>query len=156
MVNRTVPARKLFLALLSIILGWAPSALAFQANTATGSTPGSARQRYINPLNLPANSTDGSPRGISLGDPTVVRDGDLYYIFASGVTNGPVPQGGAWVSKDFVNWTWKPLAAGSAKLAIAPHVVKFKDTWYMSGNGAPLYASKSVRDSAREPIPATY
>jgi xylan 1,4-beta-xylosidase len=145
MVNRMVHARKLLFAFLSITLGSTPSALAFQANTATGSTPGTARAaRYINPLNLPANSTDGSPRGISLGDPTVVRDGDLYYMFASGVTNGPVPQGGAWVSKDFVNWTWKPLAGGSAKLAIAPHVVKFKDTWYMSGNGAPLYASKSV------------
>jgi len=107
-------------------------------------------QRYINPLNLPANSTDGSPHGVSLGDPTVVHDGDLYYMFATGVTNGPVPQGGAWVSRDLVKWDWKPLDANSAPLAIAPHVVKFDGAYYMTGNGAPLYRSDSILGPYRE------
>lgn len=104
-----------------------------------GKTP-----RYANPLNLPAISIDGAPLGVSLGDPTVVRDGDLYYLFATGVTNGPYPQGGAWVSKDLVNWEWKPLDRRSARLPIAPDVVKFNDHFYMSGNGSPLYRSKHI------------
>jgi hypothetical protein len=52
--------------------------------------------RYCNPLSLEASSRDGSPQGVSLGDVTVVREGDLYYLFGTG--------GGAWVSPDFVNW----------------------------------------------------
>jgi hypothetical protein len=32
--------------------------------------------RYCNPLPLPASSTDGAPQGVSLGDVTVVREGD--------------------------------------------------------------------------------
>lgn len=100
--------------------------------------------RYINPLNLPANSIDGSARGVSLGDPTVVRDGDLYYLFATGVTNGPSHLGGAWVSRDLVHWEWKPLAEGSAQLTIAPDVTKFNGKYYMSGNGAPLYRADNI------------
>lgn len=117
---------------------------AWQAIAATGTPVLGKTPRYINPLNLPANSVDGAPLGVSLGDPTVVRDGDLYYLFATGVTNGPFPQGGAWVSKDLVNWHWKPLDVRSARLPIAPDVVKFNDHFYMSGNGAPLYRSKNI------------
>ncbi len=106
--------------------------------------------RYVNPLNLPANSVDGSAQGVSLGDPTVVHDGGLYYMFATGVTNGPVPQGGAWVSKDLVNWVWKPLDPRSAPLAVAPHVVKFDGSYYMTGNGAPLYRSDSILGPYKE------
>jgi hypothetical protein len=47
--------------------------------------------RYCNPLSLEASSQDGSPRGISLGDVTVVREGNQYYMFCTG--------GGAWVSQ---------------------------------------------------------
>ena len=36
---------------------------------------------YCNPLPLEASSRDGSPQGVSLGDVTVVREGDLYYLF---------------------------------------------------------------------------
>jgi hypothetical protein len=100
--------------------------------------------RYVNPLNLPANSLDGGPRGVSLGDPTVVREGELYYLFASGVTNGPVPQGGAWVSKDLVNWEWQPLDPKSAPLPIAPDVAKFDGKFYMSGNGTSLYRADNI------------
>jgi hypothetical protein len=100
--------------------------------------------RYLNPLNLPANSNDGSARGVSLGDPTVVRDSDLYYLFATGVTNGPSPLGGAWVSKDLVDWEWKPLAEGSERLPIAPDVATFNGKYYMTGNGAPLYRADNI------------
>src|ERR1035441_10256027 len=48
--------------------------------------------RYCNPLPVPASSTDGGPQGVSLGDVTVVREGEFYYLFATG--------GGAWVSRD--------------------------------------------------------
>ena len=60
-------------------------------------TPTTARTigqspRYCNPLPLMASSDDGSPPGVQLGDVTVLRDNDRYYMFCSG--------GGAWVSDD--------------------------------------------------------
>ena len=100
--------------------------------------------RYVNPLNLPANSTDGSAQGVSLGDPTVLRDGSLYYMFATGATNRFAPQGGAWVSTDLVHWSWKSLDEHSARVPVAPHVVKFNGMFYMAGNGSPLYRSANI------------
>jgi hypothetical protein len=44
--------------------------------------------RYCNPLPLEASSKDGSPQGVSLGDVTVVRDGNLYYMFGTGGGGG--------------------------------------------------------------------
>jgi xylan 1,4-beta-xylosidase len=130
--------------LLAVSLG----SLAFLPAAAQAASPAAPiigqSPRYINPLNLPANSVDGGPRGVSLGDPTVVKDGDLYYMFATGVTNGPVKQGGAWVSKDFIDWTWKALDPKSAPLPIAPHIVKFDGYWYMAGNGSALFRSANV------------
>jgi alpha-L-fucosidase len=67
--------------------------------------------RYINPLPLEASSRDGSPQGVSLGDVTVVREGDLYYLFGTG--------GGAWVSRDFVNWKYQPVGC-AAVASVAP------------------------------------
>jgi hypothetical protein len=51
--------------------------------------------RYCNPLPIVASSQDGSPQGVSLGDVTIVREGDSYYIFNTG--------GGAWSPK--ISWT---------------------------------------------------
>jgi xylan 1,4-beta-xylosidase len=89
--------------------------------------------RYCNPLSIEASSQDGSPRGVSLGDVTVVREGDRYYMFCTG--------GGAWVSEDLVNWKYTPV---QGRVPVAPGVVKYKNYFYMSGNGAPLYRSSDI------------
>ena len=92
--------------------------------------------RYCNPLPIPASSRDGSPRGTSLGDITVVREGDAYYLFATG--------GGAWVSKDFLDWKYMPVEVRGGRLPVAPHVVKYNGAFYMSGNSAPLYRAANI------------
>jgi len=92
--------------------------------------------RYCNPLPLEASSRDGSPQGVSLGDVTVVREGDLYYLFGTG--------GGAWVSRDFVNWKYQAVDVRGARLLVAPHVVQYNGAFYMSGNSAPLYLAPNV------------
>jgi xylan 1,4-beta-xylosidase len=84
--------------------------------------------RYCNPLSLVTSSTDGSPRGVSLGDVTVLRDGGKYYMFCSG--------GGAWVSDDLVQWDYRRV---DGQVPVAPHVAKYKGAFYMSGNNSPLY-----------------
>lgn len=90
--------------------------------------------RYCNPLPIETSSKDGSPSGVSLGDVTIVREGDSYYIFNTG--------GGAWVTKDLVDWKYQPVLG--ARVPVAPHVVKYNGMFYMSGNNAPLYHSKNI------------
>ena len=68
---------------------------------------------------------------MNLGDVTVVRDGDSYYMFGTG--------GGAWVSRDFVDWKYQPVVVHGGRLPVAPHVFKYNGAFYMSGNDAPLY-----------------
>jgi len=92
--------------------------------------------RYCNPLPLETSSKDGSPQGVSLGDVTVVREGDLYYLFGTG--------GGAWISSDFVNWKYQAVDVRSGRLPVAPHVVKYNGAFYMSGNSAPLYRAPGI------------
>ncbi len=92
--------------------------------------------RYCNPLPLPASSTDGSAQGVNLGDVTVVRDGDSYYLFGTG--------GGAWISRDFVNWKYQAVEVKGARIPVAPHVVKYNGAFYMSGNDAPLYKAAAI------------
>jgi len=92
--------------------------------------------RYCNPLPLEASSKDGSPSGVGLGDVTVVKEGDAYYLFGTG--------GGAWVSKDFVNWKYQAVEVRDGRLPVAPHVVKFNGAFYMSGNDAPLYKAPGI------------
>lgn len=89
--------------------------------------------RYCNPLPIEASSQDGSARGISLGDITVVREKNKYYMFCTG--------GGAWVSEDLVNWTFHQV---QGHVPVAPGVIRYKDYFYMSGNNAPLYRSKNI------------
>jgi xylan 1,4-beta-xylosidase len=90
--------------------------------------------RYCNPLPIEASSTDGSPRGISLGDVTIVEDGGSYYMFCTG--------GGAWVSKNLVDWDYQPVEG--VQVPVAPHVVKYNGLFYMTGNTTPLYRSKNI------------
>ena len=92
--------------------------------------------RYVNPLNIEAHSKDGAPIGVSLGDPTVVRDGNRYYLFATG--------GGPWVSDDMVTWRYSPLSATGARVPVAPEVEKYNGMFYMSGNASPLYRSANI------------
>jgi len=92
--------------------------------------------RYCNPLPLEASSKDGSPQGVSLGDVTVVREGDSYYLFGTG--------GGAWVSPDFIQWKYQPVDVRGGRLPVAPHVVKYNGAFLMSGNDAPLYRAPNI------------
>jgi len=92
--------------------------------------------RYCNPLPLEASSKDGSPQGVSLGDVTVVREGDNYYLFGTG--------GGAWVSADFIHWKYQPVDVRGGRLPVAPHVVKYNGAFLMSGNDAPLYRALNI------------
>ena len=103
----------------------------------TGASPAVGKSvRYCNPLPLEAASHDGSPQGVSLGDVTVVRDGDSYYLFGSG--------GGAWVSRDFVNWKYQAVDVKGGRFPIAPHVFKYNGAFYLSGNDAPLYKAANI------------
>jgi xylan 1,4-beta-xylosidase len=92
--------------------------------------------RYCNPLPMEATSKDGSPQGVSLGDVTVVREGDDYYLFGTG--------GGGWISHDFVNWKYQAVDVRGGRLPVAPHVAKYDGAFYMSGNDAPLYRAPGI------------
>jgi xylan 1,4-beta-xylosidase len=89
--------------------------------------------RYCNPLPIETSSQNGSPQGVSLGDVTVVREKDRYYMFCTG--------GGAWVSSDLVNWKYSPV---QGRVPVAPGVVKYKGSFYMSGNDSPLYRASEI------------
>jgi xylan 1,4-beta-xylosidase len=93
-------------------------------------------QRYCNPLPIEASSRDGTPQGISLGDVTVVREANMYYLFATG--------GGAWVSSNLVDWKYQAVEVRGGRVPVAPHVVKYKGAFYMSGNSAPLYKASDI------------
>ncbi len=108
-----------------------------QASAHTASAPVVGKSlRYCNPLPLETSSHDGSPQGVNLGDVTVVRDGDSYYLFGTG--------GGAWVSRDFVDWKYQAVEVHGGRLPVAPHVVKYNGAFYMSGNDAPLYKAANI------------
>lgn len=89
--------------------------------------------RYCNPLSIPTSSSDGSPRGVSLGDVTIVEEDGSYYMFCTG--------GGAWVSKNLVDWEYKTV---EGRVPVAPHVVKFNGMFYMTGNTTPLYRAEKI------------
>lgn len=113
----------------------AASMLAQQAARQPGPVIGKAA-RYINPLPIETSSRDGSPQGVHLGDVTVVKSGDLYYLFGTG--------GGAWVSKNFLDWKYQAVEVRGGRLPVAPHVVEYNGAFYMSGNDAPLYKAPSI------------
>jgi xylan 1,4-beta-xylosidase len=89
--------------------------------------------RYCNPLSIETSSQNGSAQGVSLGDVTVVKEGNKYYMFCTG--------GGAWISEDMVNWKY---SAVQGRVPVAPGVFKYNGYFYMSGNNAPLYRSKDI------------
>jgi len=92
--------------------------------------------RYCNPLSIEASSRDGSPAGVSLGDVTIVPEAGKYYMFCTG--------GGGWVSKDLVSWKYEGVDVRQGRVPVAPHVVKYRGQFYMSGNNAPLYRAPSI------------
>lgn len=92
--------------------------------------------RYCNPLSIVTSSQDGSPSGVNLGDATVVREKGKYYLFCTG--------GGGWVSEDLVHWDYRGVEVRGGRVPVAPHVVKYDDNFYMSGNSAPLYRAPDI------------
>jgi hypothetical protein len=92
--------------------------------------------RYCNPLPIEASSRDGSPQGISLGDVTVVREANKYYLFTTG--------GGAWISTNLVDWKYQAVEVRGSRVPVAPHVAKYKGAFYMSGNNVPLYKASDI------------
>lgn len=65
-------------------------------------------------------------------DPTIQKFGDTYYMYATTDGNG----GGkgpsqVWISKDFVNWTIKPMNWPRTLFYWAPDVMKHNDKYYL-------------------------
>lgn len=103
------------------LLGAAVSAVVSTSALAAEPVPGKS-PRYCNPL--PMISAGGTSAS---GDVTVIRDGSKYYMYCTG--------GGAWISDDLLNWTLHRIT----NVPVAPDVVKYNGTFYMSGNNAPVY-----------------
>jgi hypothetical protein len=114
---------EIFIAAITLLSGISAVAQAEQPEAPRGDSP-----RYCNPLPLMTSSATGAPQGVSLGDVTVLRDNNKYYMFCSG--------GAAWVSENLVNWEYRRV---NGQVPVAPHVVKYNGAFYMSGNNAPLY-----------------
>jgi xylan 1,4-beta-xylosidase len=123
---------------LSAMAGVALSATLAAAETPAGNVPEIGKAaRYINPLPLEALSKDGSPRGVNLGDVTVVKENGKYYLFGTGTA-------GALVSSDLLNWQAVPVEVKGGHMPVAPHVVKYNGAFYMSGNDVQLYKAKNI------------
>ena len=78
--------------------------------------------RYCNPLPMVT-----APGGSASGDVSILKDAGKYYMFCTG--------GGAWVSDDMLDWTYHRVEG----VPVAPDVVKYNGSFYMSGNDGPLY-----------------
>jgi xylan 1,4-beta-xylosidase len=92
------------------------------ASTARSQNPQTGKStRYCNPLPMVIG-----PGGNASGDVSVIRDNGKYYMFCTG--------GGAWISDDMVNWTYQRVE----KVPVAPDVVKYNGSFYMSGNDIQL------------------
>lgn len=78
--------------------------------------------RYCNPLPMVT-----APGGNAAGDVTVIRERGKYYMYCTG--------GGAWISDDMLTWSFHRVA----NVPVAPHVVKYNDSFYMCGNSGPLF-----------------
>lgn len=84
-------------------------------------------QRYCNPLPMPVG--DG---GTAWGDVSVFRDDDgTYYMYCTG--------GGAWVSKDMVNWEFHHVD----NVPVAPDMHKYRGKYYLTGNDITIWESDS-------------
>jgi xylan 1,4-beta-xylosidase len=109
---------------------FAQGAAAPPASPASAPTLGKSL-RYCNPLSIETSSQNGGSQGVSLGDVTVIKENNKYYMYCTG--------GGAWVSDNLVNWKYQRAVFRSGNLPVAPHVVKYNGQFYCSGNDAPLY-----------------
>ncbi|MBN1509524.1 MAG: family 43 glycosylhydrolase [Sedimentisphaerales bacterium] len=78
--------------------------------------------RYCNPLPMVT-----APGGDVAGDVTVIREQGKYYMYCTG--------GGAWISDDMLAWSFQRVT----NVPVAPHVVKYNDSFYMCGNSSPLF-----------------
>ncbi len=78
--------------------------------------------RYCNPLPMII-----APGGNAAGDVTVIKEEGKYYMFCTG--------GGAWVSEDMINWSFKHVE----NVPVAPDVVKYNGNFYMCGNDCPVF-----------------
>ncbi len=103
-------------------------ALFFCSKIAVGQTNGKTKPeigktaRYCNPLPMVIG-----PGGNASGDVTVIRDKGKYNMFCTG--------GGAWVSDDMLNWTFKSVK----NVPVAPDVVNYNGSFYMCGNESLVY-----------------
>ncbi len=98
---------------------------------------------YCNPLPIsappvePRSSAGPGVRGLdhrSLADPTVIKHGQKWYLYATG--------GMAWVSGDLVNWEYHRSILSDVRRGItAPTVLEYKDRFYLTGNGTGLYVA---------------
>lgn len=65
-------------------------------------------------------------------DPTVVKFGDTYYVYATTDGNGGgLGPSQVWTSKDFVNWTLMPMNWPTTHWIWAPDVMKRGDLYYL-------------------------
>lgn len=65
-------------------------------------------------------------------DPTVMKFGDTYYVYATTDGNGGgLGPSQVWTSRDFVNWTMMPMNWPNTHWIWAPDVMKRGDLYYM-------------------------
>ena len=84
-------------------------------------------QRYCNPLPMPVGED-----GVASGDVSVFLDDDgTYYMYCTG--------GGAWVSKDLLNWEYHYVPG----IVTAPDVHKYNGKYYLTGNDITIWESDS-------------
>lgn len=82
--------------------------------------------RYCNPLPMPMGQG-----GTATGDVSVFQHEDTYYMFCTG--------GGAWYSKDMLNWEYKYVE----HVPVAPDVAYYNGKFYLTGNESPVYVANN-------------
>ena len=84
-------------------------------------------QRYCNPLPMPVGED-----GVAAGDVSVFLDDDgTYYMYCTG--------GGAWVSKDLLDWEYHYVPG----IVTAPDVHKYNGKYYLTGNDITIWEADS-------------
>jgi len=111
---------------------------ATEQRSATNDRPMAESTRYCNPLALESYPARRNVRGsgidmLSMGDPSIVRLEDRYYLFASG--------GMVWISDDLVNWAYHEVTLPGGAMVGAPDVHAFNGMLYLAGNDSALYRS---------------
>ncbi len=86
--------------------------------------------RYVNPL-----AVEGAG---SLADPTVIRVGERYYLYATG---GLGPDTSIWSSDNLVDWEHHVAQFEGHGTSDAPAAFLYRDHVYVAGNGTGLFRS---------------